>query len=42
VLATVERLLGRPVDVASSCGLGRRDAAAARRTLERTAELCTG
>ncbi len=40
VLATIEKLLGRPVDVASSCGLGRREATAARRTLERTAELC--
>jgi len=42
VLAAVERLLGRPVDVASSCGLGRRDAVAARHVLDRTAELCTG
>jgi len=42
VLATIEKLLGRPVDVSSSCGLGRRDAAAARRTLHRTAELCAG
>ncbi len=42
VLATIEKLLGRPVGIASSCGLGRRDAAAARRTLERTAELCSG
>lgn len=42
VLATIEKLLGQPVDVASSCGLGRRDAAAARQTMERTAELCAG
>ncbi|MGI8723310.1 MAG: hypothetical protein ACR2JG_13920, partial [Geodermatophilaceae bacterium] len=42
VLAMIEKLLGRPVDIASSCGLGRRDAAAARRTLARTAELCAG
>jgi len=42
VLDLIERLLGRPVDIASSCGLGRRDAADARRTLERTAELCSG
>jgi len=42
VLDLIERLLGRPVDIASSCGLGRRAAADARRTLERTAELCTG
>lgn len=40
VQATIEGLLGGPVDVASSCGLGRRDPQAARRTLERTAELC--
>jgi len=42
VLAMVEKLLGRQVDIASSCGLGRRDAEAARRTLQRTAELCAG
>lgn len=42
VLSMIEKLIGGPVDIASSCGLGRRDAAAARRTLERTAELCTG
>ncbi len=42
VLALIEQLVGRPVDVASSCGLGRRDAEAARRTLERTAALCAG
>jgi hypothetical protein len=40
VLGTIEKLLGRPVDIASSCGLGRREATAARRTLQRTAELC--
>ncbi len=40
VLAMIEKLLGREVDVASSCGLGRREPAAARRTLQRTAELC--
>lgn len=40
LLATIERYVGRPVDVATSCGLGRRDEAAARRALERTAELC--
>lgn len=42
VLAVIEKLLGRPVDISSSCGLGRRDAEAARLTLERTAELCAG
>jgi len=41
VLTTVEKLLDRPVDIASSCGLGRREAAAAWRTLGRTAELCS-
>lgn len=40
VLAMIEKLLGGSVDIASSCGLGRRDETAARRTLERTAELC--
>ena len=38
VLGTIEKLLGRPVDIASSCGLGRREATTARRTLQRTAE----
>ena len=42
VMGMLEKLLDRPVDIASSCGLGRRAAADARRTLERTAELCTG
>lgn len=41
-MANRQALLGRPVDVASSCGLGRRDAVAARHVLDRTAELCTG
>ncbi|MGI8625317.1 MAG: hypothetical protein ACR2J5_01920 [Geodermatophilaceae bacterium] len=40
VLTIIEGLLDRPVDIASSCGLGRRAAQEARRTLERTAELC--
>jgi len=40
VLSLIEKQLSRPVDIASSCGFGRRDAVAARRTLERTAELC--
>lgn len=42
VLTMIENRLGRTVDIASSCGLGRRDPATARRTLERTAELCSG
>ena len=36
----VEDLLGRPVVIASACGLGRRTPAAGRAVLERTAELC--
>ena len=32
--------VGRPVDIASACGLGRRTAEAGRAVLERTAELC--
>ena len=39
VLTLIERYAGRPVDVATSCGLGRRDEEAARRALERVAEL---
>ncbi|MDQ3733657.1 MAG: hypothetical protein M3400_06600 [Actinomycetota bacterium] len=42
VLTIIEDLLCRPVDIASSCGLGRRKATDARRTLARTAELCAG
>lgn len=42
VLATIERLVGRPVDISTSCGLGRREEAAALRALERTAELTAG
>ncbi len=42
VLATIERYVGRRVDISTSCGLGRRDDAAALRALERTAELTAG
>jgi len=40
VLATVEDAVGAPVDVAASCGLGRRNRLAAEHTLERGVELC--
>jgi len=40
LLAELERLTGRTVDVACSCGLGRRDRAAALQTIERAASLC--
>ncbi|MBA8796073.1 hypothetical protein FHX74_003714 [Friedmanniella endophytica] len=37
----VDELVGRPVDVAAACGLGRRSVEDGRRVLERTAELVT-
>lgn len=40
LLAELDRLLGRPVDVACSCGLGRRDRETAIATIERAAQLC--
>lgn len=40
LLAELERLVQRPVDVACSCGLGRREVDAAVATIERAAELC--
>ena len=40
IRAIVEEQIGRPVVIASACGLGRRTAEAARLVLERTAELC--
>jgi hypothetical protein len=39
VRAIVERFVGRPVDVAASCGLGRRDPEAARANLLQSREL---
>lgn len=36
----IEERLGRTVAIAAACGLGRRDEAAGRAVLERTAELC--
>lgn len=39
LLATIEEIVGHPVDVASSCGLGRRDAATADRLMSETARL---
>ena len=41
VRATVDRASGRTVDISTSCGLGRRDPAAALAALDRIAELCT-
>lgn len=41
LLSELDRLIGRPIDVACSCGLGRRDTAAALAAIERTAELCS-
>lgn len=40
IRSIVEEHLGRPVVLASACGLGRRTEQAARSVLERTAELC--
>jgi hypothetical protein len=40
VRAIIDGHLGRPVVIASACGLGRRSEAAGRAVLERTAELC--
>jgi len=40
-LALIESLVGRRVDVATSCGLGRRDREAALGTIERARELVT-
>lgn len=42
VLELVEDRLRRQVVVSAACGLGRRDDGAARRVLERHAELCSG
>ena len=39
VRATIEGAIGAPVDVAASCGLGRREPEAARAVMRRTAEL---
>jgi hypothetical protein len=39
ILELIERCLGRPVDVSTSCGLGRRTPEAAARALDRIAEL---
>ncbi len=39
IRSIVESELGRPVDIAAACGLGRRSVADGRRVLERTAEL---
>ncbi len=39
---TIEEILGGKVDVAASCGLGRRDASIARRNLELSRELVVG
>jgi len=39
IRALLDRHLGRPVDVAAACGLGRRDAAAAEAILEQAAAL---
>jgi len=38
----IDDLLGRQVEIAAACGLGRRTAEDGRAVLERTAELCTG
>jgi hypothetical protein len=40
ILAAIENAVGAPVDVAASCGLGRRSREAAEHTLARGAELC--
>lgn len=40
LLRLIEDLLGRAVDVAASCGLGRRDRSAALETMEQAAALC--
>ncbi len=40
VRATVERALGRPVDISTSCGLGRRTPEAATAAIKRIGQLC--
>lgn len=40
LLGELDRLIGRPVDLGCSCGLGRRDAQAALATIDRAAALC--
>jgi len=42
LLRLIESLVGRPVDVATSCGLGRREREPALAALERAAALCEG
>ena len=37
----IDAAVGQPVDISTSCGLGRRDADAAAAALDRIAELCT-
>jgi hypothetical protein len=39
VLALIERGIGRKVDLATACGLGRRDRQAAMAAMDRTREL---
>lgn len=39
IRSLIEKFVGRPVDVATSCGLGRRERAAAQAALERTSAL---
>jgi hypothetical protein len=41
ILATIEAQIGQPVDVAASCGLGRRGAAAADVVMQQSAQLYT-
>jgi hypothetical protein len=41
ILALVESALGREADVAAACGLGRRDPAAAEKTMRQGAALCS-
>jgi hypothetical protein len=40
LLSLIEQLAGRQVDVATACGLGRRDRAAALATIDQARELC--
>lgn len=41
VLAAIEAAIGHPVDVAASCGYGRRTVQEAQRTLDQGVDLCT-
>jgi hypothetical protein len=41
LLAAIESQVGQPVDVAASCGLGRRGTAAAEAVMPQSVQLCS-